>query len=1031
MFYASFVLNKKGPLAKIWLAAHWDKKLTKAHVFETNIDSSVEAILKPKVKMALRTSGHLLLGVVRIYSRKAKYLLADCNEAFVKIKMAFRPGVVDLPEENREAAVAAITLQENFHDFETTLADLEDINVQAQFSVNQSRPEEITMREDLGSITLMGDDGFGPFEDDSLGELITNEQFSYIIYGEAYTFDERPLRDDYLCDLLDKALTLKATHDTCLFCRLSNYAECICKYSSFTNTSCSDKICDRTIRLDSGLETDINSCDKTLEDSSAFLQSIYSDHSTPLKMPGSCSNPFDDEQRYCLRPDMLSPSTSECEPLASPSGAVRKLIFSPGTGYCKRCCARLNSPRANRSPVEANFRPRIDHSDSGIGSEIDPGFYDMESEDDWDESESLNDSYCCSHNKSVSSLGSPSHSRAIPNASSLVCCQPLVALQHTCDKTTASITPADLQHNCAAITTSTVKKKEDFCKPLELMTPIAEEDSYEKLAKKGCDVSETILGEGDNHETLAKPVYDVRLISNKGDVGFDEREILHDDSHLDDNIYKSSEMDAPKENQHQSPADKDKPLDIDLPPPVVGDGFGDGFIEDDDGCDEDNDDNFGDIDQDFFAQNFMGTDTLFEDPPAVSNVNVPQDASEAASGSPKRDEREKKSLGGEADAEETVPLQAAAAGTSAISSTMGEQTTLVHNEEEAFALEPLDITTVPGTERKGKRKRKLIVDEQKGIPSETMKLQLSDTSDIVSALDLAPPTKKLMLWKETGGVEKIAVLPGKPIISKDLIKYITRNLICKAVSDDYDSGSSKIDLDMAPEIARENERNSTLVDASKQMETIIEESFNATEPSVAVEPSINVSDISLIGPPAPKRSKRHEEPADISHRSEPIAPDNQSMFDHIPDISLQPTDIPADASSIVPSFNPLLDDGPPSVAPFSVAPPSVAPPSVAPGMTFDDLEQEQDAEQMPENAEQEEKRWSKRTQQMQQIFEQAFTFADTLSFKDMARNHNRKQAASRFYTLLVLKKHQAICTRQDEPFGDILITKGPHFGVAC
>lgn len=46
-----------------------------------------------QVKMALRTSGHLLLGVVRIYHRKAKYLLADCNEAFIKIKMAFRPGL--------------------------------------------------------------------------------------------------------------------------------------------------------------------------------------------------------------------------------------------------------------------------------------------------------------------------------------------------------------------------------------------------------------------------------------------------------------------------------------------------------------------------------------------------------------------------------------------------------------------------------------------------------------------------------------------------------------------------------------------------------------------------------------------------------------------------------------------------------------------------------------------------------------------------------------------------------------------------
>ena len=49
-FYAQFVLTRKGPLAKIWLAAHWDKKLTKAHVFETDIVSSVDAILEPQVK---------------------------------------------------------------------------------------------------------------------------------------------------------------------------------------------------------------------------------------------------------------------------------------------------------------------------------------------------------------------------------------------------------------------------------------------------------------------------------------------------------------------------------------------------------------------------------------------------------------------------------------------------------------------------------------------------------------------------------------------------------------------------------------------------------------------------------------------------------------------------------------------------------------------------------------------------------------------------------------------------------------------
>lgn len=74
--------------------------------------------------MALRTTGHLLLGIVRIYSRKTKYLLADCNEAFIKIKMAFRPGAsIDLPEDNREAALEVINLPEVVRDFDTALPD--------------------------------------------------------------------------------------------------------------------------------------------------------------------------------------------------------------------------------------------------------------------------------------------------------------------------------------------------------------------------------------------------------------------------------------------------------------------------------------------------------------------------------------------------------------------------------------------------------------------------------------------------------------------------------------------------------------------------------------------------------------------------------------------------------------------------------------------------------------------------------------------------------------------------------------------
>lgn len=51
-------------------------------------DHYLDAIMGQEIEvMALRLSGQLLLGVVRIYSRKAKYLLDDCNEALLKIKM--------------------------------------------------------------------------------------------------------------------------------------------------------------------------------------------------------------------------------------------------------------------------------------------------------------------------------------------------------------------------------------------------------------------------------------------------------------------------------------------------------------------------------------------------------------------------------------------------------------------------------------------------------------------------------------------------------------------------------------------------------------------------------------------------------------------------------------------------------------------------------------------------------------------------------------------------------------------------------
>lgn len=79
-----------------------------------------DSILFPDVPIALRLSSHLLLGVVRIYSRKVNYLFDDCSEALLKVKQAFRSTAVDLPPEESTAPYHSITLPETFDldDFE-------------------------------------------------------------------------------------------------------------------------------------------------------------------------------------------------------------------------------------------------------------------------------------------------------------------------------------------------------------------------------------------------------------------------------------------------------------------------------------------------------------------------------------------------------------------------------------------------------------------------------------------------------------------------------------------------------------------------------------------------------------------------------------------------------------------------------------------------------------------------------------------------------------------------------------------------
>ncbi|EGG25169.1 hypothetical protein DFA_03417 [Cavenderia fasciculata] len=93
-------------------------------------------ILHPHLPMALRMTSHLLLGVVRIFSKKVKYLSDDCNEAVVRIKTIT----------TTKSASAGITLTQTKEDEEALV-------------IAQPKPSTITQQIDeyLRGITKLDD----------------------------------------------------------------------------------------------------------------------------------------------------------------------------------------------------------------------------------------------------------------------------------------------------------------------------------------------------------------------------------------------------------------------------------------------------------------------------------------------------------------------------------------------------------------------------------------------------------------------------------------------------------------------------------------------------------------------------------------------------------------------------------------------------------------------------------------------------------------------------------------------------------
>ncbi|XP_047316116.1 sister chromatid cohesion 1 protein 4-like isoform X2 [Impatiens glandulifera] len=196
MFYSQFILAKKGPLGTIWIAAHLERKLRKNQVADTDIGVSVDSILFPDMPIALRLSSHLLLGVVRIYSKKVNYLFDDCSEALLKIKQAFRSAAVDLPPEESTAPYHSITLPETFDLDDFELPD-SDILLGNYVDHHISAREQITLQDTMEGVVYSTsqfglDERFGDGDTSGLDldeELFMNKVTGPVVDGNTLTSD--------------------------------------------------------------------------------------------------------------------------------------------------------------------------------------------------------------------------------------------------------------------------------------------------------------------------------------------------------------------------------------------------------------------------------------------------------------------------------------------------------------------------------------------------------------------------------------------------------------------------------------------------------------------------------------------------------------------------------------------------------------------------------------------------------------------------------------------------------------------------
>ena len=317
-------------------------------------------------------------------------------------------------------------------------------------------------------------------------------------------------------------------------------------------------------------------------------------------------------------------------------------------------------------------------------------------------------------------------------------------------------------------------------------------------------------------------------------------------------------------------------------------------------------------------------------------------------------------------------------------------------EESGFVLEPVDITLAADTTtRTKKRKRRLVVDEDKEFNSKSIRAQLEDFSDTLQPKLFPPPTKKAMLWKDMTTCEQLFMRPVYPFIAPDILRVVTRNY--NSHIPDEPAEESLLDLEQQEE---------GLADGNATRDTVAEvEKARGPDASEADSTIAGIGEaVTMNGEPVVDGETGV--PLEGGEREFGVGDGVEQQGEFPPDEEPQAEELAA--SRVIPDM-PELE-----------------------GLSTDDATSQatMDKQQGEMSEEFEKHRWTKRTQQVLKMLDRSLASSSETPFSALTQKCSRKQAASRFYTCLLLAKENTIHVQQTTAYGEILITKGPKFTKA-